>query len=77
MFAKDEDYLVRASVAKNSNVPKKILEILAKDEDYYVRESVARNPNTSRNVLNHLLSDENIICAQTATEVLLKKISKN
>jgi len=58
-LAKDEDWYVRAAVAKNKNANKEILEQLARDERRDVREAVARNKNTVKEILELLSVDEN------------------
>lgn len=56
-LAKDSDYDVRISVARNPNTPVDVLAELANDINWYVRCFVAENPNTSADVLTELAKD--------------------
>ncbi|WP_373543241.1 hypothetical protein [Chamaesiphon sp.] len=56
-LAQDENYLVRAQVARNPETPIDVLAFLASDLVYQVRAEVARNPVTPVDVLNILADD--------------------
>jgi Leucine rich repeat variant len=56
-LAQDENYLVRAQVARNPDPPIDVLAFLASDLVYQVRAEVARNPVTPVDVLDILADD--------------------
>ena len=75
-LAKDKNWYIRASVAKNPKTPKEILEILAKDEDWIVREAIAKNLNTPKEILEILARDKDENVRETAMNMQYFLISK-
>ena len=50
-LAKDRDWLVRISVARNINTPCDLFFLLAKDQSFLIQNAVAQNPNAPVEIL--------------------------
>ncbi len=54
------DQNIKLSLARNSQMPIKILEQLAKDEDEMIRQTIAQNPSISKEIAEQLAQDKSI-----------------
>lgn len=56
-FATDDEWTVRAAVARNPAAPPQVLDRLATDDDWEVRVAVAGNPSASQQALRQLFEE--------------------